>query len=185
MLVPTAATVAVFFSAIFIRFAGDNAAIMVWLRMALATGRLARVVNRQRLARVDRLRRRVRALVSASGVMLAAISCCGRHRPTSRRRARHWRPRCASPWSVNRWQRGLQLVVAIRRCRRRVGGSSRRASLTTLLALAILGRAPSAAASGGGALILLGIGNSSWSREHPFARALRSRWSEAQRALSL
>ena len=71
-LVLIGATAAVSFSAIFIRVAGDNAATIVWLRMAIATVLLAPwVLARRRRARIAASERGIVALVVASGVLLA------------------------------------------------------------------------------------------------------------------
>jgi drug/metabolite transporter (DMT)-like permease len=65
------ATVAVSFSAIFIRIAGDDAATVVWLRMSLAAVLLAPFAVREARRGVVARSRRELALVLAGGVLLA------------------------------------------------------------------------------------------------------------------
>lgn len=66
------ATVAVSFSAIFIRIANDDAATIVWLRMALTTVLLAPFVLRRARDRPLFANRRGAALTAGAGVFLAA-----------------------------------------------------------------------------------------------------------------
>jgi drug/metabolite transporter (DMT)-like permease len=66
------ATVAVSFSAIFIRIANDDAATIVWLRMALTVVLLAPLVLREWRRATVVVSRRTVAVVGAAGVFLAA-----------------------------------------------------------------------------------------------------------------